>query len=143
MTVCCVTGATGFVGAHVAKLLAERGDRTRVTYRDESRLERLGALDLEPVRADVLDRAALRRAVRGCDLVFHTAGYVGSRPPDRVWQMNALSPRLVVEAAAAEDVPRVVHTSSVAALGRAPHGEAADETTVYRGGEFGLAYCDA
>jgi len=143
MTVCCVTGATGFVGAHVAKLLAERGDRTRVTYRDEARLERLGALDIEPVRADVLDRAALRRAVRGCELVFHTAGYVGSRPPERVWQMNALSPRLVVEAAAAEDVPRVVHTSSVAAIGRAPHGEAADETTVYRGGEFGLAYGDA
>ena len=143
MSVCCVTGATGFVGAHVAKLLSERGDRTRVTYRDEGRLDRLAALELEPVKADVLDRAALRRALRGCDLVFHTAGYVGSRPPERVWQMNALAPRLIVEAAAAEGVPRVVHTSSVAALGRAPHGEAADETTVYRGGEFGLAYGDA
>jgi dihydroflavonol-4-reductase len=57
--------------------------------------------------------------------------------------MNALSPRLVVEAAAAEGVRRVVHTSSVAAIGRAPHGEAADEDTVYRAGEFGLAYGDA
>jgi dihydroflavonol-4-reductase len=143
MTVCCVTGATGFVGGHVARLLAESGDRTRVTYRDEARLERLSAVDLEPVRADVLDRAALRRAFRGCEIVFHTAGYVGSRPPERVWQMNALAPRLVVEAAAAEGVGRVVHTSSVAAIGRAPHGEVADETTVYRGGDFGLAYGDA
>src|SRR2546423_12963720 len=141
--VCCVTGATGFVGGHVAKLLAERGDRTRVTYRDQRRLERLHAIDVDPVRADVLDRASLRRALRGCEIVFHTAGYVGSRPLDQVWRMNALSPRLVVEAAAAEGVPRVVHTSSVAAVGRAPHGEAADETTVYRGGEFGLAYGDA
>ena len=138
-----MTGATGFVGGHVAKLLAEGGDRVRVTYRDRRRLERLHALDVDPVRAEMFDRGALRRAVRGCDLVFHTAGYVGSRPVDRVWRMNALTPRLVVEAAAAEGVPRVVHTSSVAAVGRAPHGEAADETTVYRGGEFGLAYGDA
>lgn len=143
MAVCCVTGATGFVGAHVARVLAERGDRTRVTFRDESRLGRLRELDVEPVRADVLDRAALRRAVRGCEIVFHTAGYVASRPVERVWEMNALSPRLVVEAAAAEGVPRVVHTSSVAAIGRAPHGEAADESTIYRSGEFGLAYGDA
>ena len=143
MKVCCVTGATGFVGGHVARLLSQRGDRARVTFRDERRLERLHALDVDPVRADVLDRASLRRAVRGCEIVFHTAGYVGSRPRDLVWRMNALSPRLVVEAAAAEGVRRVVHTSSVAALGRAPHGEAADESTVYRGGEFGLAYGDA
>jgi dihydroflavonol-4-reductase len=138
----CVTGATGFVGGHVARLLAERGDAVRVTYRDPARLNRLSALDVEPVRADVLDRAALRRTLRGCDQVFHTAGYVGSHPVDRVWQMNALSPRLVVEAAAAEGVGRVVHTSSVAAIGSAPHGDLADEQQVYRGGP-GLAYGDA
>jgi dihydroflavonol-4-reductase len=139
----CVTGATGFVGGHVARELAERGDEVRVTFRNPERLERLEALDVEPVRADVTDRASLRRAVRGCELVFHTAGYVGSRPPERLWQVNALSPRMVVEAAALEGVRRVVHTSSVAAIGNAPHGEVADETLVYRGGEFGLAYGDA
>jgi dihydroflavonol-4-reductase len=138
----CVTGATGFVGGHVARLLAERGDATRVTYRDRSRLNRLSELDVEPVRADVLDRGALRRAMRGCDQVFHTAGYVGSHPVDRVWAMNALSPRLLVEAAAAEDVGRVVLTSSVAAIGSAPEGRVADEQHVYRGGP-GLAYGDA
>src|SRR5919199_2072738 len=143
MRVCCVTGATGFVGGHVAKLVAQRGDRVRVTFRDRRRLERLHALDVDPVRADLFDRASLRRALRGCEVVFHTAGYVGSRPPELVWRMNALSPRLVVEAAAAEGVPRGVHTSSVAARGRAPEGQAADETTVYRAGEFGLAYGDA
>jgi dihydroflavonol-4-reductase len=143
LTVVCLTGATGFVGGHVARLLAERGDRVRVTYRDDRRLERLRELDVEPVRADVTDRASMRRATKGCDLVFHTAGYVGSRPLERLWQMNALSPRVVVEAAAAEEVGRVVHTSSVAAVGRAPHGEAATEETVYRGGEFGLAYGDS
>ena len=143
MAVTCVTGATGFVGGHVARALAERGDQVRVTFRDKARLDRLEALDVEPVRADVLDRASLRRAMRGTEIVFHTAGFVGSRPLERLWQVNALSPRVIVEAAAAEGVRRVVHTSSVAAIGTAPHGEVADETHVYRGGEFGLAYGDA
>src|SRR2546421_301705 len=112
--VCCVTGATGFVGGHVARLLSERGDRTRVTYRDQRRLERLHAIDVDPVRADMFDRGSMRRAMRGCEIVFHTAGDVGSRPLDRVWRMNALSPRLGVEAAAAEGGPPVGHTPSVA-----------------------------
>ena len=68
----------------------------------------------------MLDRGALRRAFRGCEIVFHAAGYVGSRPPERVWQVNALAPRIAVEAAAAEDVRRVVVTSSVAGIGPAP-----------------------
>ena len=143
MPVSLVTGATGFVGGHVARELVERGDRVRVAFRDPARLGRLGGLDVETMRADVLDRAALRRAMRGCELVFHTAGFVGSRPPDRLWQVNALAPRVVVEAAAAEGVRRVVHTSTVAAVGTAPHGDVADEDHVYRGGEFGLAYGDS
>jgi nucleoside-diphosphate-sugar epimerase len=118
----CVTGATGFIGAHVAQLVS-KSSAVRVTYRDEARLTRLGDLEVEPVRADVLDRAALRRAFRGCDTVFHCAGYVGSHPAERVWQVNALSPRVAIEAAAAEDVGRVVVTSSVAGIGPAPPGE--------------------
>jgi dihydroflavonol-4-reductase len=138
----CITGATGFIGAHVAQLASELGP-TRVIYRDEARLTRLGEIDAEPVRADVLDRAALRRAFRGCETVFHCAGFVGSHPAERVWRMNALSPRIAVEAAAAEDVRRVVLTSSVAGIGPAPPGEIGTEDDVYRGGGLGLAYPDA
>jgi dihydroflavonol-4-reductase len=136
-----VTGATGFVGGHVARLLAERGDEVTVTYRDPERLARLRDLDVREVKADVLDRAGLRRAMRDAEIVFHTAGYVGSKPPETVWRMNALAPRLVVEAAAAENVPRVVVTGSVAAIGPAPDGEVAEEHHVYRGGDG--AYADA
>ena len=128
-----VTGATGFLGGHVARQLAERGDDVVATYRNPERLPRLRSLDVDSVRADVLDRAALRRAMRGADAVFHVAGYVGSRPVDRVFRLNALAPRLVVEAAAAEGVARVVITSSVAAVGPAPAGEVASEHDVYRG----------
>lgn len=139
----CVTGATGFVGGQVARLLVEGGDQVRVTYRDSARLGRLEGLDVEPLKADVLDRAAMRRAVRGSELVFHTAGYVNSRPPERVWKINALSPRVVVEAAAAEDVRRVVLTSTVAAVGTAALDDVADETHVYRPGGPGMIYADS
>ena len=138
----CVTGATGFIGAHVAELVSGRGP-VRVTYREESRLIRLGETDAEPVKADVLDRAALRRAFRGCDTVFHCAGYVGSHPAERVWEVNALAPRIVVEAAGAGDVRRVVVTSSVAGIGPAPPGEVGTEDDFYRGGGLGLVYPDA
>jgi dihydroflavonol-4-reductase len=140
----CVTGATGFIGAHVANLAGETYGTPRVTYRDEGRLAGLAdAVEVEPVKADVLDRAALRRAFRGCEIVFHAAGYVGSRPPERVWQLNALSPRVAVEAAAAEGVRRVVLTSSVAGIGPAPPGRPGTEEDVYRGGGLGLTYPDA
>jgi dihydroflavonol-4-reductase len=139
----CVTGATGFIGAHVAKLAAESFGSLRVTYRDEARLGGLAGVEADPVRADVLDRGALRRAFRGCEIVFHAAGFVGSRPPERVWAVNALAPRVAVEAAAAEGVARVVVTSSVAGIGPAPPDRAGTEEDVYRGGGLGLTYPDA
>jgi len=95
------------------------------------------------VEADVLDRAALRRAFRGARLVFHTAGVVGTRPAERVWRVNALGPRLAVEAAAAAGVERVVVTSSVGGVGPATLGRAGREDDVYRGGGLGLTYVDS
>jgi dihydroflavonol-4-reductase len=139
----CITGATGFIGAHVAKLAAESFGSVRVTYRDEARLDALAGVDADPVKADVLDRGALRRAFRGCEIVFHAAGYVGARPAERVWQVNALAPRIAVEAAAAEGVRRVVVTSSVAGIGPAPPDRPGTEEDVYRGGGLGLTYPDA
>ena len=115
----------------------------RVTYRDEARLERLSGLDVDPCRADVLDRAALRRAFKGCDVVFHTAGFVASRPASQVWRVNALGPRMAVEAAAAEGVRRVVVTSSVAGIGPVAPGAVGDETQPFLGGGLGMTYVDA
>src|SRR3954463_6074151 len=116
-----VTGATGFVGAHVTRALVERGDSVRAGHRNPKRLGRLGDLDVEPVAGEVLDLDAMRRAMRGCDTVFHVAGMVGSTPVGKVWEMNQRGPLVAGEAAAAEEDPRGGFVSP-ASRGRAPRG---------------------
>ena len=69
-----VTGATGFIGSHVARLLVERGDEVRATVRRGSTARRSTGSDVATVRADILDRRAVRRAMRGIERVFHVAG---------------------------------------------------------------------
>jgi dihydroflavonol-4-reductase len=140
----CVTGATGFIGAHLVRHLHKRGHDVRVTYRSERRLGRLGGVEVERVKADVLDPASMRRALKGCDVLFHAAGYVGTKPAERVWQMNALSPRIAVESAAAAGVPRVVLTSSSAAVGPAgADGKPVTEQQPYLASALRLTYGDA
>src|SRR5436305_7160268 len=69
-----ITGAAGFIGSHVTQLLVARGDEVRVTVRPATRTAVLEGLPVEQVRADVCDRRAVRRAMRGVDRVFHIAG---------------------------------------------------------------------
>ncbi len=139
----CVTGGTGFLGAHVVRALAERGDEVRVTYRNPERLKLLKGVEFHRAKADVLDYQATRRAVRDCDVLFHTVGFVGSSPAELVWRINAYAPLIAVEAAAAEGVKRVVLTSTISAVGLPTDGRPANENTEYPEDWLGLAYPDS
>jgi dihydroflavonol-4-reductase len=123
-------------------MLAERGDDVRVTYRTPETLDALKGVKFRRAKADVLDYKAMRRACRGCDVLFHTAGYVGSSPLERVWRLNAHAPLIAVEAAATEGLKRVVVTSTISAIGPA-NGRSADENTDYPENWTGLAYPDS
>ena len=139
-----VTGATGFIGSHVTALLLERGDDVVVTVRDGSRLDALAGLDVKQVRADVLDRRSIRRAMLGVERLFHIAGTTNlAAPRPQVFGLNVEGTQIVLEEALRAGVERVVYTSSVAAIGPARPGESADENNAWTAGHYAIAYLDA
>lgn len=129
-----VTGATGFVGSAVARDLVTAGYRVRVLVRASSRLDNLAGLDVERVLGDLRDPASLRRAVAGCDGVFHVAADYRLWTPGKaavaaMYASNVEGSRQVMQAAAQAGVRRVVYTSSVATLGLHADASPADEDT--------------
>ena len=140
-----LTGATGFLGAQLARRLVERGDEVRVTLSDGSDTRAIDDLDLEQVRCDVLDRRAVRRVLKGVDRVFHAAGMMSVRPQDRdrLFEVNVGGTRTVLGECLRADVGRVVLTSSAAALGPAERGKTADETQLFTAGHLGIPYVNS
>jgi dihydroflavonol-4-reductase len=139
-----VTGGTGMVGSHVVRALLERGDEVRTTVRARSRPDNLIGLDAQQVECDVLDRRQVRRAMRGVERVFHVAGLTSLRASSELlYAVNVQGTRLVMEEALRAQVERVVHTSSIAAIGPATRGSTADESQMFRAGRFGLPYVNA
>ncbi len=126
-----VTGATGFVGSHLTRLLVERGYRARVLYRSEKKLSILADLDVEAIAGDLDDIARLEEACAGCDVVFHVAAkadYWKDDDRDALWRINVDGTLHLLKAARAAGVRRVVFTSSASTIGIRPGGEPADES---------------
>ena len=126
-----VTGGTGFVGSAVVRRLLEAGERVRVLVRPVSDLRNLEGLDVELARGDLGEPDTLAPAVAGCQALFHLAAdYRYWVPhPHEIYATNVEGTRLLMRAAIAAGVARVVYTSSTATLGFAPAGGAADEET--------------
>lgn len=140
-----VTGGGGFLGSHVVRALAARGDDLRLLARRGTAIDHLADVEFERARGDVLDRPAVRRAMDGVERVFHLAGTTSMRAKDRdrVFELNVKGTRIVCEEALRAGVARVVHTSSVAAIGPAKPGGTVDETQEFRVGYLGIAYANA
>ena len=133
-----VTGASGFLGWHVARRLLERGYSVRALVRAGSRLSEL---DAEPVSGDLRDPASLERAVAGCGLVFHVAAdyrlWVKNR--GELYRSNVDGTRHLLEAARRAGVERVVYTSTVGCIG-IPRDGLGDENTPVSLHEMSGAY---
>jgi dihydroflavonol-4-reductase len=140
-----ITGGAGFIGSHVARALALRGDELRLTVRDATKAENLVGLDYEPVRCDLLDRRQLRRALRDVDRVFHCAGMTSLRRADaeRLFEVNVIGTRNLLEECLRAGVERVVYTSSVAAVGPAARGGRGDEGQLFTAGRLGIPYVNS
>jgi dihydroflavonol-4-reductase len=113
-----VTGASGFVGSHVARQLVAAGEPVRVLVRGTSRLEVLNDLAIERMEGDLRDAESIARAMKGVRRVFHVAAdyRLWARNPDEIYDSNVGGTRRVLEAAAREGVSRIVYTSTVATI---------------------------
>ena len=141
-----VTGATGFVGSQLTAELVRRGHQVRVLRRASSRTLMLADLpDLEHILGDILELDAVAQAVRGCDLVFHVAALSSywRAQRDHVYRVNVDGTRVVMDACLRAGVPRVVHTSSVAAIGVRRDGLPADENTSFDAFSARWVYADS
>src|ERR1700730_4858901 len=124
-----VTGATGFLGTHVARVLAEQGAGLRLLVRPTSNLKNLEGLHAEAARGDLRDAASLEKAMSGCEVVFHVAAdyRLWVQDPAEMYRSNVEGTRSILEAARKNGVRSVVYTSSVATIGFTGNGHPADE----------------
>ena len=124
-----VTGATGFLGSHVARVLIEQGAQLRLLVRRTSDLRNISDLNTERVEGDLRDPASIENALGGCDALFHVAAdyRLWVRDPEEMYRSNVEGTRGLIEAARRKGVRRIVYTSSVATMGFSSNGTLADE----------------
>ncbi|MGC8827959.1 MAG: NAD-dependent epimerase/dehydratase family protein, partial [Anaerolineae bacterium] len=119
-----VTGATGFVGMWVARLLLEEGTQVRVLVRPGSDRRNLAGLDVEFVEGDLREPESLAEALAGCDELYHVAALYSTREEDAplMYEVNVGGTKAILNAARRAGVRRVVHTSTIGTIGRPADG---------------------
>lgn len=127
MSIALVTGASGFLGWHVAHALVERGHHVRALCRPASHVREL---DVERVTGDLRDPESLNRAANGCEFVFHVAAdyRLWTDKPQDLYDSNVTGTRNVLEAAERAGVRKIVYTSTVGCIGM-HNGHIGDENT--------------
>jgi dihydroflavonol-4-reductase len=130
-----VTGATGFLGSHVARVLLAQGAELRLLVRPTSDLRNIADLNAERVIGDLRDPASIEKALSGCEIVFHVAAdyRLWVRDPDEMYRSNVEGTRALLEAARKQGVRRIVYTSSVATMGFGSNGKAAEVRSPWTG----------
>ena len=128
---CFVTGATGFLGSHVARQLLNQGADLRLLLRRSSRTDNIDDLPADRVIGDLRDAQSLKHGMAGCEFVFHVAAdyRLWAVHGHELYQSNVDGTRNILQAARDSGVRRVVYTSSVATMGFGNNGHMTDEAT--------------
>jgi dihydroflavonol-4-reductase len=127
-----VTGATGFVGSHVARVLAEMGADLRLLVRSSSPTKNIESLKADCVAGDLREPDSVKKALQGCEVIFHVAADYrlwtrDAQDAREMYRANVDGTRMLIEAAAQAHIRRVVYTSSVATMGFTGNGQPVDE----------------
>ncbi|MCA9780408.1 MAG: NAD-dependent epimerase/dehydratase family protein [Candidatus Eremiobacteraeota bacterium] len=125
-----VTGASGFVGGHLARALVERGDRVRALRRGSSDTRLVDDLPIQWIEGDLLRPSSYLAHLKGCDTVFHCAAdyRLFSKDPTPMYEINVTGSKALLSACLEMEIPKVVYTSSVAALDLPAPGQVSDES---------------
>lgn len=136
-----ITGASGLLGGNLAAALRAERVHVRATRRPSTKIDHLAHLDIEWVHADLDDRAGLTRAFTGADVVFHAAAAVEVAPrlTPTLQRANVAGTATVLAAMRAARAGRLVHVSSVAAIGLSTDGRPCDERARWNFLDYGLA----
>ncbi|HOW34099.1 MAG TPA: SDR family oxidoreductase [Methanoregulaceae archaeon] len=137
-----VTGAAGFIGSHVVRELLAENVEVRCLIRPGEDVSNLNGLDVEMIKGDVLDVAAVWNAVQNVDTVFHLAAIYSIWMKDwsRIYEVNLQGSRNILWACLRAGTGRVVYTSSIAAIGIAPGEELSSEQTLFNQYTIGNHY---
>ncbi len=142
---CLVTGATGFLGNWLVQRLLKENCQVRVLHRKNSKLAEQLPKDVEKFTGDILDTESLKLACKGQEAVFHLAGLIAYKKSeyDRLFQVNVTGTENVLKAARDADVSRVLHLSSVVAIGSSFTREVRNEESSYNMSSLKLGYFDS
>jgi dihydroflavonol-4-reductase len=139
-----VTVDPGFLGSYIVRKLVQRGERVRILLRKTSAFPMIEDLDIERVYGDILDSDSVREALRGCDTLYHVAGFVSSKRADykTMEDVNVKGAVNVLSAALEAGVKKVVYTCSASAVGIDPSGGVANEETPFTIEHMGIQYAN-
>lgn len=126
-----VTGATGFIGSHIVRLLCADGRNVRVVVRSGSDISNLSGLNVEIVTADLLDHKSLNAALKGCSVLYHAAAdyRLWTLNPKDMYRINVEGTKAILDSALRHNFSKVVYTSSVGTLGNPGNGTPGNEET--------------
>ncbi len=126
-----VTGATGFVGGAVARALVQSGTEVRVLARADSDLQNLQGLSVERVAGDLREPASLRKALSGCQQLYHVAAHYAlwAKDPSIFYDINVTGTKNLLEAARDAGIQGTVYCSTIGAIGLPPGGGLGTEET--------------
>ncbi|MBU2514274.1 NAD-dependent epimerase/dehydratase family protein [bacterium] len=137
-----VTGATGFIGSTIARQLLEAGKDVRVIYRNNSDTGNIDDLDVEKVKGDIQDGDSIRKALKGCDTLYHVAAYFAHWSLNRklFYDINVEGTKTILGQALVQGMEKVVYTSTSNTIGSHGAGNYVDETAEFNGWKTGDHY---